>query len=224
MTNATADITHPLALIDNEIAAATKLAGRKTGDVKLVAVSKTRTVDEIRPLMAAGQRRFGENRVQEAEEKWPHLRVEYPDIELHLIGQLQSNKAAQAVALFDVIHSLDRMSLLQALGKAMRTSQRALPCFVQVNIGDEDQKGGCQITELPALLAAAKEEGVPVIGLMCIPPQGVEAAPYFAMLSELAARHDIEELSMGMSSDFTTAIMLGATYVRVGTALFGTPN
>ncbi|MFM2410261.1 MAG: hypothetical protein RL481_1089, partial [Pseudomonadota bacterium] len=173
------------------------------------------------PLLDAGHRIFGENRVQEAQDKWPTLRMDYPGVQLHLIGQLQSNKASEAVALFDCIHSLDRMSLLRALGKAMREQGKAVPCFVQVNIGAEEQKGGCAIANLPALLDAAKAEGIPVIGLMCLPPANVEPAPYFALLAELAARHELTQLSMGMSDDFATAIMLGATHVRVGTALFG---
>jgi pyridoxal phosphate enzyme (YggS family) len=184
-------------------------------------VSKTRSSEEIRPLLAAGQRHFGENRVQEAATKWPELRAAYPDLQLHLIGQLQSNKAEEAVALFDCIHSLDRLSLLEALAKAMAKTGRTVPCFIQVNIGAEDQKGGCAIAELPALLAAAKEKGVPVAGLMCLPPADVEPAPYFALLAELAARHGIGQLSMGMSDDFATAIQLGATHIRIGTALFG---
>ncbi len=203
------------------MAQACKISQRNPADVALIAVSKTRSAEEIRPLLAAGHRLFGENRVQEAAGKWPELRAEYPDIELHLIGQLQSNKAAEAVALFDYIHSLDRMSLLTALARAMRESGRVVPCFVQVNIGEEPQKGGCAIADLPMLLEAAAAEAVPVIGLMCLPPADVEPAPYFALLAELAARHGLAQLSMGMSGDFAAAIMLGATHVRVGTALFG---
>jgi PLP dependent protein len=204
-----------------EITAAARIAQRKPSDIALIAVSKTRESSEIRPLLDAGHRIFGENRVQEAQDKWPTLRMDYPGVQLHLIGQLQSNKASEAVALFDCIHSLDRMSLLRALGKAMREQGKAVPCFVQVNIGAEEQKGGCAIANLPALLDAAKAEGIPVIGLMCLPPANVEPAPYFALLAELAARHELPQLSMGMSNDFATAIMLGATHVRVGTALFG---
>jgi PLP dependent protein len=207
--------------IHAQIATACKIARREPGSVSLIAVSKTRSADEIRPLLEAGHRIFGENRVQEAEGKWPVLRSDYPDTELHLIGQLQSNKAAEAVALFDCIHSLDRMSLLTALGKAMRDADEAVPCFIQVNIGEEPQKGGCAIADLPSLLDAAKAESIPVIGLMCLPPADIEPAPYFALLSELAARHGLDQLSMGMSDDFETAIMLGATHVRIGTALFG---
>jgi len=210
-----------LADIRTEMAKAGKIAQRSPDDVALIAVSKTRSADEIRPLLEAGHRHFGENRVQEAATKWPELRAAYPDIQLHLIGQLQSNKADDAVALFDCIHSLDRMSLLTALSKAMNKAGKQLPCFIQVNIGEEEQKGGCAIAELPELLDAAKVEGIDVIGLMCIPPADVEPAPYFALLAELAARHGLEQLSMGMSDDFATAIQLGSTHIRVGTALFG---
>lgn len=207
--------------IKTEMAKACKVARRAPDGVNLVAVSKTRTADEIRPLIEAGQRLFGENRVQEAATKWPQLRAVYPDIQLHLIGQLQSNKAEEAVALFDCIHSLDRMSLLEALSKAMAKAGKRIPCFIQVNIGEEEQKGGCAIADLPDLLAAANAGGIEIIGLMCIPPADVEAAPYFALLAEMAARHGLSQLSMGMSDDFATAIMLGATHIRVGTALFG---
>jgi PLP dependent protein len=210
-----------LQAIEHEIDKAAKLAARDASCVQLIAVSKTRNADAIRVLLDAGQRHFGENRVQEAMDKWPALRAEFPDVQLHLIGQLQSNKAKEAVALFDVIHSVDRPSLVKALGQAMRDLDRNVPCFIQVNIGDEPQKGGCPISELPQLLDLARQEQVPVIGLMCLPPADVEPAPYFALLAELAARHDLPELSMGMSDDFATAIALGASYVRVGTALFG---
>jgi pyridoxal phosphate enzyme (YggS family) len=210
-----------LAQIKDEIAAAAKIARRKPTDIELIAVSKTRSADEISTLLKAGQRVFGENRVQEAEAKWPALRAAFPDVQLHLIGQLQSNKAEEAVALFDCIHSLDRPSLVKALGKAMRDQGKPVPCFLQVNIGEEEQKGGCAIADLAALLETAKAEGIPIIGLMCLPPADVEPAPYFALLAELAARHGLQQLSMGMSDDFATAIMLGATHIRVGTALFG---
>ena len=201
--------------------AAAKLARRPAEDMHLIAVSKTRSAQDIAPLILEGQRLFGENRVQEAASKWPALKKQHPQVELHLIGQLQSNKAEEAVALFDVIHSVDRLSLVTALGKAMEKLGRALPCFIQVNIGAEEQKGGCSVAELPDLLQAAQDAGVPVAGLMCIPPAELEAAPFFALLAELSARHGLAQLSMGMSDDFETAIMLGATYVRVGTALFG---
>ena len=221
MNDATIQSYPPLSAVNADIDAAAKLANRKASAVKLIAVSKTRSATEIQPLLVAGHRMFGENRVQETSAKWPQLRTEYADIELHLIGQLQSNKAAEAVALFDMIHSLDRISLANALGKAMRECGRNVPCFIQVNIGAEEQKGGCAIADLPELLDATKAQGIMVAGLMCIPPDNVEPAPYFALLAELAARHEMCELSMGMSSDFPTAIQLGATYVRVGTALFG---
>lgn len=203
------------------IARMCKPARRKPEDVTLIAVSKTHDAPAIQPLIEAGQRAFGENRVQEAQGKWPALREAHPDIELHLIGQLQSNKAEEAVALFDVIHSLDRPSLLTALAKAMDKTGRQVPCFVQVNIGDEAQKGGCPITNLPAFLAAVRATEIPLAGLMCIPPADTEAAPFFALLAKLAADHGLTGLSMGMSSDYETAVMLGATHVRVGTALFG---
>ena len=215
--NATGRLTDVMA----EIAAAARIARREASAVKLIAVSKTRDAAAIRPLLDAGHRAFGENRVQEAADKWPVLRAAFPGVELHLIGQLQSNKADEAVALFDVIHSLDRPSLAAALGKAMRAQGKTVPCFVQVNIGDEPQKGGCAVAELPDLLAAAKAQQIEIAGLMCLPPTDIEPAPFFALLAELAARHGLKDLSMGMSDDFATAIMLGATHIRVGTALFG---
>lgn len=200
---------------------ACKVARRAPDSVSLIAVSKTRSAIEITSLLEAGHRRFGENRVQEAATKWPDLRRSRPDVELHLIGQLQSNKAEEAIDLFDCIHSLDRLSLLTALSKAMVKAGNRIPCFIQVNIGAEEQKGGCAIDELPGLLDAARVADIEIIGLMCIPPADVEPAPYFALLAELAARHGLSQLSMGMSDDFSTAIMLGATHIRVGTALFG---
>jgi hypothetical protein len=210
-----------LTAIRARMAAAAKLARRPSENIHLIAVSKTRAVEDIEPLILEGQMLFGENRVQEAASKWPVLKERHPGIELHLIGQLQSNKAEEAVALFDVIHSVDRLSLITALGKAMHKLQRAVPCFIQVNIGAEAQKGGCAVAELPDLLKAAQDAGITVAGLMCIPPADVEAAPFFALLAELSARYALPQLSMGMSDDFETAIMLGATHVRVGTALFG---
>lgn len=210
-----------LAEVRSNIARVCKPARRAPEDVTLIAVSKTHAAEAIQPLIDAGQRVFGENRVQEAQAKWPALRAACPDIELHLIGQLQSNKADEAVALFDVIHSLDRPSLLAALARAMDKTGRRVPCFVQVNIGDEAQKGGCPIVELPQFLASVRDAGVPLAGLMCIPPADTEAAPFFAYLAKLAADHGLTGLSMGMSGDYETAVMLGATHVRVGTALFG---
>jgi pyridoxal phosphate enzyme (YggS family) len=189
--------------------------------VTLVAVSKTHPAEAVASLIEAGQRVFGENRVQEAQAKWPALRERYPHAELHLIGQLQSNKADDAVALFDAIHSLDRASLVAALAKAMDKAGKRVPCFVQVNIGAEDQKGGVAIAGLPALLAEARAADIPLAGLMCVPPLDIEPAPFFALLDKLARDHGLEGRSMGMSGDFETAVMLGATHVRVGTALFG---
>nr|WP_314465021.1 YggS family pyridoxal phosphate-dependent enzyme [uncultured Novosphingobium sp.] len=211
----------PLDDIRARIAQAARIAGREAESVELVAISKTHPAEAIAPLIAQGQRVFGENRVQEAEAKWPALRGEHEGISLHLVGQLQSNKAEDALSLFDCIHSVDRPSLVSALGKAMDRTGRRVPCFVQVNIGAEEQKGGCAIAEVPALLAAAREAALPVAGLMCVPPLGIEAAPFFALLAKIAADNGLSQLSMGMSEDFETAIMLGATHVRVGSALFG---
>lgn len=211
----------PLDDVRARIAHACKIAQREPAEVTLIAVSKTHPAERIHPLLAAGHRVFGENRVQEAAAKWPALREHFPDLVLHLVGQLQSNKAEEAVALFDCIHSLDRPSLVSALAKAMDKAGRQVPCFIQVNIGAEEQKGGCAIVELPALLAEARAAGLPVIGLMCVPPLGIEAAPFFALLDKLASDHGLAGRSMGMSDDFETAIMLGATHVRVGSALFG---
>ncbi|MCF8707223.1 YggS family pyridoxal phosphate-dependent enzyme [Rhizorhapis sp. SPR117] len=210
-----------LARVCDRIDRAACNAGRKSEDVVLIAVSKTQGTDDIVPLIHAGQRVFGENRIQEAHAKWPALREVYQDISLHMVGQLQSNKAEEAVALFDFIHSLDRPSLLMAVARAMDKLGRHPPCFIQVNIGDESQKGGCAIDALPALIAAAQGAGIPLAGLMCVPPANVEAAPYFALLAKIARDHDLTGLSMGMSGDYETAVMLGATHIRVGTALFG---
>ena len=210
-----------LAAVNERIAHACRIAGRGAGEVTLVAVSKTHEAEAIEPLLDAGQRVFGENRVQEAQAKWPALRERFRDTELHLVGRLQSNKADDAVALFDCIHSLDRPSLLTALAKAMDKAARQVPCFVQVDVGDEPQKGGGAIAELPALLDQACAADIPVIGLMGVPPLGIEPAPFFALLDKLARDHGLAGRSMGMSGDYETAIMLGATHVRVGTALFG---
>lgn len=215
------DQTHALDLVRAEIARSCRIAGRGAEEVTLIAVSKTRGADAIRPLLAAGQRAFGENRVAEAADKWPVLREEFPGTQLHLVGQLQSNKAEDAARVFDAIHSLDRPSLVTALARAFDRAGRRVPCFVQVNIGDESQKGGCPLSELPALLAEVRGADIPVAGLMCLPPADGEPAPYFALLDKLAADHGLPGRSMGMSGDYATAIMLGATHVRVGTALFG---
>lgn len=215
------DENGPLNDIRDRIAKAAAIAGREADDVTLVAVSKTHPATAIEPLLAQGHRVFGENRVQEAAEKWTELRARYPDVALHLIGQLQSNKAADAVALFDCVHAVDRPSLVTALAKAMDQAGRRPDCFVQVNIGDEPQKGGCAISDLPVLLAAARGVDLPVVGLMCLPPAGVEPAPYFALLAKMARDSGLAGLSMGMSDDFETAIQIGATHVRIGSALFG---
>ncbi|MBF5090059.1 YggS family pyridoxal phosphate-dependent enzyme [Novosphingobium sp. NBM11] len=211
----------PLEDIRARIAQAERIAGRPAGEVTLVAISKTKPAEAILPLIAQGQTVFGENRVQEAQAKWPALREAHPAIALHLVGQLQSNKAEDAVRLFDCIHSLDRPSLVSALARAMDKVGRRLPCFVQVNIGEEEQKGGCAIADLPALLTEARAADLPLAGLMCVPPAGIEPAPFFALLDKLADDNGLPGRSMGMSGDFETAIMLGATHVRIGSALFG---
>jgi pyridoxal phosphate enzyme (YggS family) len=210
-----------LAEVRARIAKAARLAGRDPASVTLVAVSKTHPAEAVAPLIAAGQRVFGENRVQEAQAKWPALLAAHDGLSLHLIGRLQSNKAEEAVALFDAIHAVDRPSLVEALAKAMAKLGRRPDCFLQVNIGDEPQKGGCLVAELPALVERARAAGLPVAGLMCIPPADVEPAPYFALLAKLARRHGVAGLSMGMSGDYESAVTIGATHVRVGTALFG---
>ena len=207
--------------ITSKIEKAARIAGRKPSDITLIAVSKTRSGDEIRPLLESGHRVFGENRVQEAMEKWPALQADYREIELHMVGQLQSNKAAEAVALFDCIHSVDRPSLIKALAKEMDRQGRRIPCFLQVNIGEEPQKGGCDIAVVPRLLEQARELGIAVIGLMAVPPESTNPVPYFSLLAKLARDHGLTKLSMGMSGDFESAIKLGATHIRVGTALFG---
>lgn len=202
------------------IADAAALAHRKAETIELIAVSKGRTVDEIEPLIVAGQRDFGENRVQEAVAKWTSLKSRYSNVRLHGIGRLQSNKAPDAVKLFDVIHSLDRPSLLEALVREARKTDRYPSVYVQLNIGEEDQKGGCPIDEAGALLEAVRASPLPLAGLMAIPPLGLEPAPFFALLAKIARRHDVKGLSIGMSADFRTAVMLGSTAVRIGTALF----
>ena len=208
------------ASILDEIAAAARLARRRPDDVTLIAVSKSRPADEIEEMIAAGQRVFGESRVQEALDKWPALLKRTPELSLHAIGRLQSNKAAEAVRLFDVIHSLDRQSLLDALAREADKAGRHPSVYVQVNIGEEEQKGGCAIGEVGELVSAVRASPFPLAGLMAIPPLDLDPSPYFALLAEIARRHDVAGLSMGMSADFRAAVMLGATTVRVGTALF----
>ena len=210
-----------LGSVQAAIAKAAKLASRDPAEITLIAVSKNHPMSAITPLVAAGHRHFGENRVQEAQEKWPQLRATRPDLVLHLVGRLQSKKADDAVQLFDIIHSVDRSSVIEALSKAMAKHARWLPCFLQVNIGDEPQKGGCAIADVPALLKMMRKGDLPVAGLMCVPPAEVEAAPYFALLAKIARDNGVAGLSMGMSGDYETAVMVGATHVRVGTALFG---
>lgn len=210
-----------LAAVHDSIARTAADARRPVDEVTLIAVSKTQAAAAIQPLIDAGQKHFGENRVQEAAAKWPVLREPHPDLTLHMIGQLQSNKAEDAVRLFDVIHSLDRSSLLIALARAMDKLDCRLPCFVQVDLAGEPQKGGCPVPELAALLAAARDADIVIAGLMAVPPVGLEPAPWFALLAKLADDHGLTGLSMGMSSDYPTAVRIGATHIRVGTALFG---
>jgi pyridoxal phosphate enzyme (YggS family) len=211
-----------LASILARIEAARKSALAPAPSTTLVAVSKTHGPDAIHPLLEAGQRVFGENRVQEAAAKWPPLRAGYPDIELHLIGPLQTNKTREAVALFDAIHSLDRLKLAKALAEEREKSGRCPRLFIQVNTGEEAQKAGVPPLDAPAFIAECRETWkLPVEGLMCIPPVGENPAPHFALLAKLAREHGLAFLSMGMSEDFEVAIRFGATHVRVGTALFG---
>ena len=206
------------------IASAARSARRDPSDVTLIAISKTRSVEQIEPLIVAGQRDFGESRVQETQAKWPALRDRYRDLRLHLIGRLQSNKATEAVDLFDTIHSVDRLSLLDALANAAIKANRFPSVYVQVNIGDERQKGGIGLADLPAFIDQVRASPLALAGLMAIPPLGPEPGPYFALLAKLARRHGVTGLSMGMSSDYPAAVMLGATAVRVGTAMFEDAN
>jgi len=211
-----------LAVVRQEIAQACLAAGRDPDSVTLVAVSKTFEAAAIEPVIAAGQRVFGENRVQEAKAKWPGLRDRHPGLELHLIGPLQSNKAKDAVALFDAIHSVDRASLCEALAKEIARQGQRPTLFVEVNTGGEPQKAGVLPEAADDFLAACRDRyGLLIAGLMCIPPANEPPAPHFALTAKIAARHDLKLLSMGMSADFATAIAFGATHVRVGTAIFG---
>jgi PLP dependent protein len=211
-----------LAAVRAEIARACRDAGRDAASVTLIAVAKTFGADAIEPVIAAGQRVFGENRVQEATAKWPALRARHGDLELHLVGSLQSNKAREAVALFDAIHSVDRASLAAALAKEIATQARRPLLFVEINTGAEPQKAGVQPQDADAFLAACRDRyGLPISGLMCIPPLDEAPAPHFALTAQIARRNGLALLSMGMSADFATAIALGATHVRVGTAIFG---
>ena len=210
-----------------ELAAAAREAGRDPGSVTLVAVSKTHSSVAIVPVLAAGQRVFGENRVQEAEEKWPQLKRDYNDVRLHLIGPLQSNKVRQAVALFDVIETVDRPKLARALASIMEETGTRRDCMIQINTGEEDQKAGIKPLEADDFIALCRDQlKLPVRGLMCIPPVDEEPSMHFALLKQIAERNGLAELSMGMSADYPTAVRFGATHVRVGTAIFGSrgPN
>jgi len=211
-----------LSAVEQEIARACKEARRDRSSVTLVAVSKTFDADVITPVIEAGQRVFGENRVQEAKAKWPPLVSAYPGIELHLIGPLQSNKAKDAVALFDAIHSVDRASLCEALAREFKSQERRPQLFVQVNTGEEPQKAGVPPADADSFIAGCREKyHLPISGLMCIPPVNDPPAPHFALTAKIAARNGLKNLSMGMSADFAVAIALGATHVRIGSAIFG---
>ena len=211
-----------LQAINAELSGLARKSNRAPGDITLIAVSKTHSAQAITPVLEAGHRVFGENRVQEAAEKWPALRRNYANTQLHLIGALQSNKAAQAVDLFDVIHSLDRPKLAAALARAMAESGRSPRLFVQVNTGDEPQKAGVPVADLAGFVDECRaRHGLKIEGLMCLPPVGDAAGPHFALLGKLAASLDLACLSMGMSADYATAVSLGATHIRLGTAIFG---
>lgn len=211
-----------LAAVEQQIARACNEAGRERSSVTLIAVSKTFGADAIVPVIATGQRVFGENRVQEAKSKWPSLIVSHPGIELHLIGPLQSNKAREAVALFDAIHSVDRPSICQAIAKEIESQNKRPQLFVQINTGEEPQKAGVAPGEADAFIASCRDKyGLQISGLMCIPPVDDPPAPHFALTAKIAARNGLKNLSMGMSADFATAIHLGATHVRIGSAIFG---
>lgn len=212
-----------IASVRARIAAAAARTRRDPQDVKLIAVSKTFDAAHIEPVIEAGQRLFGENRVQEAQGKWPGLKARYRDVELHLIGPLQSNKAHDAVALFDYIHTIDRPKIASAIAAECERQGRKVKLLVQVNTGEEDRKSGVPPGEADAFLRQCREEhGLKIEGLMCIPPLDEEPSLHFALLNKIAARNNLRELSMGMSADFGSAVALGATYVRVGTAIFGT--
>ncbi len=214
-----------LAAVGDRIAAAARAAGRPARDVALVAVSKTHPAESVRAALIAGHRIFGENRVQEGQAKFPALRAAFPDLVLHLIGPLQTNKVREAVALFDVIESVDRPRLAEALAREMERTGRRLPCLIEVNTGEEAQKTGIFPAEADAFVGECRDRlGLPIIGLMCVPPLDEEPSPHFALLREIARRTGLESLSMGMSADFETAIRFGATHVRVGTAIFGRPR
>jgi pyridoxal phosphate enzyme (YggS family) len=218
----THDIAAALGAVRAQIAQACREANRDPASVTLIAVSKTFGADAIAPVIAAGQRVFGENRVQETKAKWPEIRARHPDVLLHLIGPLQSNKAKDAVALFDAIHSVDRASLCEALAKEIKKQGRAPDLFVEINTGAEPQKAGILPEDADAFLRACRDEyGLTISGLMCIPPVDEAPGPHFALTAKIAARNGLKLLSMGMSADYATAIAFGATHVRVGSAIFG---
>ncbi|MFL6840394.1 MAG: YggS family pyridoxal phosphate-dependent enzyme [Bradyrhizobium sp.] len=221
-TPLTAHSPNGLATVEQEIARACKEARRDRASVSLIAVSKTFGTEAISPVIEAGQRAFGENRVQEAKAKWPGLMRAYPGIVLHLIGPLQSNKAKEAVALFDAIHSVDRPSICEALAREIKSQRKQPQLFVQLNTGEEPQKAGVAPGEADAFIASCREKyALEISGLMCIPPINDPPAPHFALTAKIAARNGLKNLSMGMSADFAAAIQLGATHVRVGSAIFG---
>jgi hypothetical protein len=216
------DAAQRLAEVRDRIAAAAEEGGRDPAAVTLVAVSKTFAADAVRPVLEAGQRVFGENKVQEGAEKWPALRGDYPDVTLHLIGPLQSNKVKDAVAAFDVIETVDREKIARRIAREMAEQGRALELFVQINTGEEPQKAGVPPMEADAFLKTCRKDlELRIAGLMCIPPADEEPAPHFALLAKIAARNGIERLSMGMSADYEIAVQFGATDVRVGSAIFG---
>jgi len=216
------DIAENLHAVKASIADAANAVGRDPAAVNLVAVSKTHGPERIRPVIAAGQKLFGENRVQEAEEKWPALKAEFPDLRVHLIGPLQSNKVKPAVELFDAIETVDRPKLARRLAREMEAQGRRLDCFIQVNTGEEPQKAGVVPEEADAFIELCRGElGLPVVGVMCIPPIDEEPGLHFALLAEIAKRNGLAGISMGMSADYPTAVRFGATHVRVGTAIFG---
>lgn len=211
-----------LSAVQDRIGDAARRAGRDPAAITLVAVSKTFEPEAIRPALAAGHRVFGENRVQEARDKWPDLRLDYPDIELHLIGPLQTNKVRDAVALFDVIQTIDRPKIARALAEELARTGKSPRCLIQINTGAEPQKAGILPEQADALIRVCRDYRLPLVGVMCIPPAEDDPEPHFLLLTEIAARNGLEVISMGMSGDFEKAIACGATHVRVGSAIFGT--
>ncbi len=215
-------MTSKLETVKSNIQAAAENSGRKKQDITLVAVSKTKPEEEIIPILDQGHRIFGENKVQEASMKWPELRTHYHDVELHLIGPLQSNKVRQAIQTFDVIETIDRPKLARAIARISQEEKISCQCYIQINVGQEEQKAGIDPHEADSFISLCRDElELSILGLMCIPPVGQEPKPYFSILKEIADRNGLEKLSMGMSSDYEDAIQSGATSVRVGTAIFG---